>query len=221
MYSRVLLQRCYLSVVNILVVLVVQISGDTECMIVQMLYLDSIPLALVNFLKDPRIMLHGVGISGDAKKLEKDWGLKIQGAVDLGTLASTTRGQQELKNAGLKTLAKVVIDFDMDKPKRVTMSNWAKCELDRIQVEYASLDAWVAYAIHRELVKCKNLSMGTWWIQLPRSCFCFFNRYLCQIGALRWTCLIRLLKSLSDTYICVVWLGVNPRACTKKASCVQ
>jgi ribonuclease D len=161
MYSRVLLQRCYLSVVNILVVFVVQISGDTECMIVQMLYLDSIPLALVNFLKDPRIMLHGVGISGDAKKLEKDWGLKIKGAVDLGTLASTTRGQPELKNAGLKTLAKVVINFDMDKPKRVTMSNWAKCELDRIQVEYASLDAWVAYAIHQELVKCKNLSMDT------------------------------------------------------------
>ena len=139
----------------------VQISGDRECMIVQMLYLDSIPLALVNFLKDPRIMLHGVGISGDAKKLEKDWGLKIKGAVDLGTLASTTRGQQELKTAGLKTLAKVVIDFDMDKPKRVTMSNWAKFELDRIQVEYASLDAWVAYAIHRELAKCKNRSKDT------------------------------------------------------------
>ncbi|XP_024368071.1 uncharacterized protein [Physcomitrium patens] len=128
-----------------------QICGEDDCLIVQMLYLDSIPTELVNFLKDPSIKFPGVGIKGDALKLKRDWGLECNGAIDLTTLAASVLGRPELKAAGLKSLAKVVMDYDMAKPKRVTMSNWAKPILDKVQVEYASLDAWVSYAIHQKL----------------------------------------------------------------------
>jgi ribonuclease D len=131
--------------------IVVQICGESECLIVQMLYLDVIPRGLVNFLKDPAIKFPGVGIQGDAVKLKRDWGLECNGTVDLTSLAATILGRPELKFTGLKALAKVVMDYDMAKPKRVTMSNWAKPILDKVQVEYASLDAWVSYAIHQKL----------------------------------------------------------------------
>ncbi|KAG0605006.1 hypothetical protein M758_9G025100 [Ceratodon purpureus] len=132
-------------------VALLQICGESECLIVQMLYLDVIPRGLVNFLKDPAIKFPGVGVQGDAVKLKKDWGLECNGTVDLTTLAAQILGRPELKYTGLKALAKVVMDYDMAKPKRVTMSNWAKPVLDRVQVEYASLDAWVSYAIHQKL----------------------------------------------------------------------
>lgn len=117
-----------------------------------MLFLDSIPFALIDFLKDPNILFPGVGIHGDVKKLQRDWGLECRGAVDLTILAAKTLGRPQLKTSGLKELANVVINYDMAKPKRVTMSNWAKPTLDQIQVEYACLDAWVSYAIHQKLV---------------------------------------------------------------------
>lgn len=132
-------------------VALLQICGESECLIVQMLYLDVIPRGLVNFLKDPAIKFPGVGIQGDAVKLKRDWGLECNGTVDLTSLAATILGRPELKFTGLKALAKVVMDYDMAKPKRVTMSNWAKPVLDKVQVEYASLDAWVSYAIHQKL----------------------------------------------------------------------
>lgn len=130
----------------------VQICGESECLIIQMLFLDVIPWALVDFLKDPNIVLPGVGVKGDAKKLQKDWGLECNGALDLTSLAVKALRQPELKHVGLKALAKIVIGYEMAKSKRVTMSNWAKPVLDNLQVEYATLDAWVSYAIHQRLV---------------------------------------------------------------------
>jgi len=141
-------------------VALLQICGENECLIVQMLYLDVIPRGLVNFLKDPEIKFPGVGIKGDAVKLKRDWGLECNGTVDLTTLAATILGRPELQYTGLKALAKVVMDYDMAKPKRVTMSNWAKPVLDKVQVEYASLDAWVSYAIHQKLYQ-PTLSNGS------------------------------------------------------------
>lgn len=58
---------------------------------------------------------------------------------------------EELKRVGLKVLAKQVLGYDMNKSKTVTMSNWSKSHLDRRQVEYACIDAWVSHAIFGRL----------------------------------------------------------------------
>jgi len=134
-----------------------QICGESECLMIQMLFIDAVPPALVNFLKDPKIQLAGVGIDGDIQKLQRDHGLKCNGAIELTTLAAKKYERVDLKGAGLKALAKLVINFDMVKQKKVTMSNWANRCLDRIQLEYACLDAWVSYAIHEGLVEAPAL----------------------------------------------------------------
>jgi hypothetical protein len=48
-------------------VALMQISSDTECLLIQMLFLDSIPSVLIQFLKDPERKIVGVGIHGDTK----------------------------------------------------------------------------------------------------------------------------------------------------------
>ncbi|CAM6095242.1 unnamed protein product [Calypogeia fissa] len=132
-------------------VALMQISSETECLLIQMLFLDSIPSALIQFLKDPERKIAGVGIYGDTKKLRRDFGLICGGEVELTTLAVAHFKNEELKRVGLKVLAKHVLGLDMNKSKTVTMSNWSKSYLDRRQVEYACLDAWISHAIFGRL----------------------------------------------------------------------
>ncbi|KAG8372270.1 hypothetical protein BUALT_Bualt12G0048900 [Buddleja alternifolia] len=62
-------------------------------------------------------------------------------AVDVYDLA-------RLKNAGLKELASYVLsEEDVEKPRRVTMSNWDERWLTAEQVKYACVDAYLSYEI--------------------------------------------------------------------------
>ncbi|XP_002983197.2 Werner syndrome ATP-dependent helicase homolog [Selaginella moellendorffii] len=135
-------------------VALIQICGETECLIVQMCYIDQIPDALVEFLKNSssKAMFGGVGVKNDAEKLERDHGLVCKGTVELGVLATEKLGNQRLRNQGLKKMASIVIGLGMDKPKRVTMSNWENLHLSDAQVNYACVDAWVSYAILQKLL---------------------------------------------------------------------
>ncbi|KAJ7554585.1 hypothetical protein O6H91_06G147300 [Diphasiastrum complanatum] len=127
-----------------------QLSGEKECLMMQMLFMHSIPLALVGFLLDSEKRKAGVGVREDARKLLRDYGLACNGLVELTSLAVQRLGRPECKNMGLKALAKEVIGLQMQKLKRVTMSDWAKPILDRSQVLYCA-DAWVSFAVFQKL----------------------------------------------------------------------
>lgn len=129
-----------------------QLCGENGCLIVQMLYIDMIPRALVEFLLDPNTWLGGVGIRQDIKKLQDDYGLACEGAVDLSSLACDKLQRNDLKGAGLKKLVDEVLGLAMVKPKKVTMSNWEKATLFDDQVQYACIDAWSAFSILQKLV---------------------------------------------------------------------
>ncbi|CAM6088719.1 unnamed protein product [Calypogeia fissa] len=134
-------------------VALMQISSETECLLIQMLFLDSIPSALVRFLKDPARKIAGVGIHEDTKKLRRDYGLICSGEVELSALAVSHFQDNGLKRVGLQALAKKVIGFDMDKCKSVTLRDWSNSSLERRQVEYACMDAWVSHAIFGRLAR--------------------------------------------------------------------
>lgn len=58
---------------------------------------------------------------------------------------------KDLKNAGLKTLARTVLGKEMEKPKWVTRSSWDNRWLTPDQVQYACIDAYVSFEIGRVL----------------------------------------------------------------------
>lgn len=86
----------------------------------------------------------------DSRKLEADYGLKVTNTVELGKLAAREMGREDLRGAGLNKLARVTgVD---GKYRRVMPSRWDERPLDREQVAYACIDAYISFEIGRRLL---------------------------------------------------------------------
>lgn len=84
-----------------------------------------------------------------------DYGLRVGNVVDLRELTG-----KEMKNAGLKTLAKEVLGKEVEKPKKVSMSRWDNACLTLAQVQYACLDAFLSFEIGRSLTATASSAAG-------------------------------------------------------------
>eukprot|EP00249_Psilotum_nudum_P015431 c25324_g1_i1 orf=410-1306(-) len=129
-----------------------QICGKNDCLIIQMLFLETIPKELEGFLTNGQNTFVGVGIGPDTIKLNHDYGLVCAKVVELTTLAAEQLKRVDLKCTSLKQLVQEVLGFEIKKPRRITMSNWSKRFMDSAQVEYAAIDAWAASAIFHQLI---------------------------------------------------------------------
>ncbi|KAK6127203.1 hypothetical protein DH2020_039046 [Rehmannia glutinosa] len=129
-----------------------QLCVGRRCLIYQLIHSPSIPSSLIGFLANPNYTFVGIAIDQDLEKLEEDYEFGFNtNTVDLRSLAADRYGNTELKRAGLKSLARVVLEKDVEKPKRVTMSRWDNQWLTPPQVQYACVDAFVCFEIGRIL----------------------------------------------------------------------
>ncbi|KAL2628688.1 hypothetical protein R1flu_013374 [Riccia fluitans] len=128
-------------------VALLQISSPTDCLLVQLLYLDYIPDSLRDFLKSGANSFGGVGITEDGMKLIRDYELICSGLVELQPYA----GNVSTRRISLRNLVQVVFNVTLKKNKKITMSNWAQQRLSPQQVEYACTDAWISYSLYAEL----------------------------------------------------------------------
>ncbi|RLM91581.1 uncharacterized protein C2845_PM08G11100 [Panicum miliaceum] len=118
-------------------------GGAAGCLVLQLLYLGRVPEVLRAFLRDPRVRFVGVGVVGAAARLAADHGpVELAGPCDdyLGRVGGGGR-------LGLKEYAKEVLDLNMEKPDAVAMSDWEKRDLERGQIGYAVVDAYVSYRL--------------------------------------------------------------------------
>ncbi|KAL2228134.1 Werner Syndrome-like exonuclease [Sesamum indicum] len=128
-----------------------QLCVGRRCLIFQLIHSPFIPSAIIDFLANPHYTFVGIGIEQDLEKLEDyELGLNTK-TVDLRSLAADEYGRRELKSAGLKQLASLVLEKEVEKPKRVTMSRWDNEWLTPPQVQYACIDAFVCFEIGRIL----------------------------------------------------------------------
>ncbi|KAI7998654.1 Werner Syndrome-like exonuclease [Camellia lanceoleosa] len=125
-----------------------QLCVGCRCLIFQLIYSPEIPQSLFDFLSNPIYTFVGVGIHTDVDKLTDDYGLSVATPVDLRSLAVDC-GMIELRNAGLKTLAREVLGKEIEKPKRITTSRWDNKWLYPEQVQYACIDAFLSFEIGR------------------------------------------------------------------------
>ncbi|KAL8142727.1 hypothetical protein V2J09_015759 [Rumex salicifolius] len=125
-----------------------QLCVGNKCLIVQLIHVDSIPRSLGDFLSSTRHIFVGVGVESDLAKLEEDYGLVCNSHRDVRRVALDTWQDGILSRCpGLKELADVVAGISVDKPKRVTMSNWEKWILADDQIRYACIDAYASFCI--------------------------------------------------------------------------
>lgn len=117
---------------------VIQISSQRVCYIFQ---LNSItyPAMLETIISDQSIKKIGVGLGSDMKSLREELQLKCEGFIDLNTIYEYL-GRHN--NIGSKQLVAAVLNKNLKKSKKVTISNWAATELSPEQLTYASDDAF-------------------------------------------------------------------------------
>ncbi|KAJ1310181.1 hypothetical protein OPQ81_006925 [Rhizoctonia solani] len=142
-----------------------QLARPDQILLIQLTSMKKFPSRLRDVLEDYRIVKAGVGIAGDAKKLWRDYGVSLLGAVELSKLArvaDTPRwaGTKPDELIGLARLVEIYHSHQMMKSKKVKLSNWEQ-KLDSKQIEYAASDALAGAIIYRHLL---NLDPGA----LPR-----------------------------------------------------
>lgn len=129
---------------------VLQLGVEASCLVLHIFHMSELPRSLISILGDKNILKVGVGIEEDASKLRRHRGLVCEGITDIQKMVQTTeRGQQ----FGLKALAQRFLGIELEKCKRITMSNWENFPLTLRQIEYAALDAWAGVKIYHAIVQ--------------------------------------------------------------------
>lgn len=91
------------------------------------------------------------------EQLLVDYNLNVKNTVDLANLA-VEKISGARKGMGLKELAKVVMEVDVQKPKRVTLSRWDSEWLSFLQIQYACVDAFLSFQIGNKLLALPPLN---------------------------------------------------------------
>lgn len=150
-----------------------QLSTLDSCLIVHLAHCckddDSanvVPRLLLHVLNDRQIIKAGVGIDDDALELYR-WsnkndnnhngcGWQVTSRLDLCAVAGGTSYQR----MGLRQVTSTVVNVDLPKSKKLTMSNWNQTPLSSAQVAYAARDAWAAAAVVDVLQQRRNDVFG-------------------------------------------------------------
>ncbi|KAL8489219.1 hypothetical protein ACS0TY_025212 [Phlomoides rotata] len=129
-----------------------QLCVGRSCLIYQLIHSPYFPIQLIQFLSYSNHNFVGVEVKSDLKKLQRDHKIGYNAkTVDLRRLAVDGHKMEDLKYAGLKTMARIVLGKEIEKPKRVTRSRWDDRRLTADQVQYACIDAYVSFEIGRVL----------------------------------------------------------------------
>ena len=100
-------------------------------------------------LADENIVKCGCGLDDDFLDLRRmipGWKhLEARSRFDLGLLGVSK------DRVGLKALTRLVLQQNLKKPKRISLSDWSRSQLGDEQLAYAARDAWAGAAVLEEL----------------------------------------------------------------------
>jgi ribonuclease D len=112
---------------------------------------DSSAPILREFLADKSFVKVGIGIDQDMLELYRLWGCSfdVHNRFDIGGI-----GSMDVRTTlSLKSLTKAVAKVELQKTRKLAMSNWSKVPLQIPQIAYAARDAWASAAILDQLAE--------------------------------------------------------------------
>ncbi|KAF9969713.1 hypothetical protein BGZ73_007806 [Actinomortierella ambigua] len=149
---------------------ILQIATEDVCLIVQLYYmtnqgknLSRIPNNLREFLEDPKQLKVGVGIASDADDLQRSYGLKVSGVVDLAQLARKkghTPESMSLEDLDYKFGAE---DWAVVKTDDIYHWDFDQQMLHRDAIWYSGIDALSCRAIYDNLMQGRFRSTYVPW----------------------------------------------------------
>ncbi|GAA5940834.1 3'-5' exonuclease [Sporobolomyces koalae] len=122
----------------------VQVCDEDTILLVQVARMKTFPSSLKAFIEDPTKIKLGVQISGDGKKLERDFGFKPRGLLELNDLTRRYDPQRHLNRyglIGLQELVGIYLDRYLPKDNSVRCGVWSG-ELSRDQKSYGANDVF-------------------------------------------------------------------------------
>lgn len=125
-------------------VALLQLATDKIVYLFQLGFLEDDYPAIYEILADPEILKVGVALHDDVKKLQELYDFEAGGFVEISTYTQ----KQGIVNTGLRSLTAILLEHRISKGAQV--SNWARSELSKQQINYAATDAWIS----RRLYEC-------------------------------------------------------------------
>jgi len=125
-----------------------QLCVGHRCLLFHLAHADAVPEALRRFLADPRVTFVGSGSANDRRMLWEHYGLHVERGREL-------RAVSGMGNASLEDMADRFLGYTgIRKPREVAMSAWHAPRLSPDQVQYACVDAYLAFRLG--LVLCPD-----------------------------------------------------------------
>ncbi|XP_052900670.1 3'-5' exonuclease [Anopheles moucheti] len=134
-----------------------QLCGNTDyCLLLQISCLKRLPPALTELLYHPRVVLHGVNIKNDFRKLARDFpevnaDRLIARCVELGQWYNELNGSTG--RWSLARLVEQVLKLRINKDKSVRMSQWNVLPLSYNQKLYAAIDVYIGQRLYLNLAE--------------------------------------------------------------------
>lgn len=119
----------------------VQLATSDTCYLFQQAVLGDAFAQLKPLLENEQILKVGVGLRGDGQALKRDWNILVSPRLDLNWVMAQLGAGKEM---GTRQLVAVLLHQRIDKPKKITLSNWQQVPLSPAQIQYAALDAFAA-----------------------------------------------------------------------------
>ena len=127
----------------------VQLATSDTCYLFQQAVLGERLAELKPLLENEQILKVGIGLRGDGQALKRDWDIQVSPRLDLNwAMAQLGAG----KEVGTRQLVAALLHKRIDKPKKMTLSNWQQVPLSQAQVQYAALDALAANQCFWQLI---------------------------------------------------------------------
>ncbi|CAH1398423.1 unnamed protein product [Nezara viridula] len=141
------------------VALIQMCPEDRICFLFHVASFKSLPKTLVLLLKHPRVLLTGLNIANDIRKIGKDFRIDVTDILrnNLTELCSLANKKLNVSQRwSLDGLVLNQLNLILEKPKDVRISNWAVDRLKKEQVSYAASDAYASLAVYKHLKKSKS-----------------------------------------------------------------
>ncbi|XP_049535237.1 Werner Syndrome-like exonuclease [Anopheles darlingi] len=126
-----------------------------RCILYQLSCLKHLPIALLQLLRHERVILLGVNIKNDLRKLARDFpevspvDSIIERCIDLGQFYNKLHNRTGIWS--MDRLVQQVLKQRVNKDKRVRMSKWDVLPLSEDQKRYAAIDVYITLLLYQEL----------------------------------------------------------------------
>lgn len=127
----------------------VQLATSDTCYLFQRAVLGERLAELKPLLENEQILKVGIGLRGDGQALKRDWDIQVSPRLDLNWAMAQLGAGKEM---GTRQLVAALLHKRIDKPKKMTLSNWQQVPLSQAQVQYAALDALAANQCFWQLI---------------------------------------------------------------------